>query len=96
MVGKDGKTAQHRVRGRESSRRAVGFGEKVLYMIPTKGPEHDERAKLDSFCKEGLVLGYCRDSPEYHVYSLEDSKMVRARTIRRLPDEYRWDATALE
>ena len=95
-VGSDGRTAHHRVRGRDCSRRGIGFAEKVHYMLPRKGPEHDARAKLDPLCAEGIVLGYCRDSPEYQVYDIKEGKMVLARTIRRVPEDERWDAKVLE
>ncbi len=68
VVGADGRTAHQRVRGRECGRREIGFGEKVLYMLPRKGPDHDARAKLAALCEEGIVLGYSKNSPEYHIY----------------------------
>ncbi len=96
VTGADGKTAHQRITGRECGRRGIGFAEKVWYMLPRKGPEHDARAKLDALCSEGIVLGYCRGSPEYHVYSIEEKKMVTPRTIKRMPEDRRWDAKALE
>ncbi len=86
VIGPDGKSAHQRVRGREGGRRGVGFAEKVLYMVPVKGPEHDKRAKLDALCKDGIVLGYCADSPEYHIFDVAEDKMIKARTVRRVPE----------
>ena len=94
--GEDGKTAYERIKGREFGKRGVGFAEKVWHVLPRKGPELEDKAKLDALCKEGIVLGYCRDSPEYHVYDLEEHKMIKARSIKRMPIEDRWDAEALE
>ena len=41
--GEDGKTASQRARGRPFGKRTVGFGEKILFKLPDRGPRHDER-----------------------------------------------------
>ncbi len=43
LRGLDGRTAYHRVRGRNFGKRLLEFGERCLYKLPMNGPRHDER-----------------------------------------------------
>ena len=57
-VGKDGITPYHRARGRPYTKRLICFGESVLAQAPTKGPEAQNRGKLEARWYEGVMLGY--------------------------------------
>ena len=95
-LGPDGFTSYQRVRGRDFGKRLVGFGERVLYMLPKKGPEHDARGKLDAMWEYGVVVGYSRTSAEYLVKAEAHSKVVKARSLQRVPEAERWRGAALE
>ena len=58
VLGENGRSAYHQVRGRAFGRRMLEMGEKCLYKLPTKGPRHDERAKS----KNGGSMGSSWDS----------------------------------
>ena len=48
VVGPDGLTAYHRTKGKSYAKRGIAFGEYAMYMLPTKGPQHDVMLKLDA------------------------------------------------
>ena len=87
MIYKDGHTAFRNITGKSSKRPVANFGEKVLYM-----PLKTERLKMDKVepkMKEGLWLGIRHRSDEAIIGTT--GGVVKARTIRRLPKDQRWD-----
>ena len=94
VLGEDGMSAIQRLRGRPYGKRLVGFGEKVQYKLPTKGPEHDPDGKLSRRWPYGTVLGYSTTSPDCWIYS--DGEVFTARSVQRLAFKDRWDAATLE
>ena len=70
------------------------FGEQCLHKLPTKGPRHDERGKLEERWRRGLFLGFARQSNEYVFW--DEDKIVKARAHQRLRTELRWPAGAHE
>ena len=85
-IGKDGKTAWERSRGKKGVVLAVEFGEKVLWKVRTSG----RLAKMSPKWEEGVFVGVKAESGEVWVAAKEGLQTVRA--IRRLPQEQRWAA----
>ena len=93
-VGANGRTPYHTVRGRPFTRRLVEFGERCLYKLPTKGPRHDERGKLEERWRRGVFLGFARQSNEYVFW--DEDKVVKSRSHQRLRAELRWPQSVHE
>ena len=85
-VGKDGKTAWERSRGKRGAVMAVKFGEKVLWRIRHTG----RMAKMNPRWDFGVFVGVRADSGEVWIATKDGLQTVRA--IRRLPLEERWAA----
>ena len=96
QLGEDGFTSYQRAKGRDFAKRTIAFAERVMYMLPSKGPQHDARAKLDPLWEHGVVLGYSRTSAEYFVYSDIENKVIRARSLQRVPEDRRWSVEHVE
>jgi hypothetical protein len=81
----DGRTGYETVRGKRASLPMCGFGEKVLFLpaksVPNRRFEY------------GIYLGVLQSSNELLVAT--DAGVVKVRTIKRLPDDQRWDAEAV-
>ena len=92
--GEDGKTPFQRVRGRPFLKRAVEFGERLLYKLPTTGPRRDEKGALQARWSRGIMLGYSRFSNEYLVW--DGSAIIKARAIQRMKRDLRWHREGLE
>ena len=91
LVGKDGKTAYERQRGKTSKMLGFEFGEMVHFRrIPTQ----NRLGKLDSLWQKGVFIGYRAQSGEYMVGSSDGA--YKTRTIRRLPESQRWDKNEIE
>ena len=90
-VGEDGKTPYERQKGRKCNLEVVPFGEFVRYK--KLGGTSQERKSLESSWGERVWLGHARGSSE----SLVGAKdcVVRAWTIRRMPEEERWDPESI-
>ena len=90
--GSDGLTPWARARGRAFGQKIIGFGEKVLFKLPTKGPHAP--ANMSARWADAVLLGY---SPSSNTYILSDSedRIVTARSLSRLPMQNRWSADAL-
>ena len=84
-VGKDGKTAYERVRGKRATVVGLEFGEKVLW----RKRKADRMAKLRSRWSYGVFVGIRRKSGEMWV-AAENGEVVKTRAVRRLPVEERW------
>ena len=85
-VGKDGKTAYERCRGKRASVMAVEFGEKLLWKIRQKG----KLEKLNPLWDFGVFVGVRADSGEIWVATKTGLQTVRS--VRRLALEERWAA----
>ncbi len=91
--GEDGLTAWARVRGRAFGQQLVGFGERVLYKHPSKGPQHAPQGNMGATGGEGVFLGFSRRSNTYLV--ITENGLVEARSITRRPEQDRWRAEDL-
>ena len=86
-VGKDGKTAYERQRGKRCYGGVVPFGERVWF----RQLDHEDGKKrsLQTKWQEGVWLGHCRESNETWVG--RGGVAVRAWSIRRRINSERWD-----
>ena len=92
LVGKDGKTAFERRRGRRCDIPTEILGEKVWYReLSTKTERKD---KLETQWKEGLWLGHSRNSNE--IYIGTRGGVVRAWAIRKKPEQEQWDGKLIK
>jgi len=93
LVGRDGKTAYQRIRGKRFDRELGEFGEKVLFKRNrhTIGPSLN---KWNSMWGTGIFLGVKSDSSEFFIGTSEG--ILKIRTIKRVPPSQRWNASTLE
>lgn len=84
-VGKDGKTAYERVKGKAGTVVGLEFGEKVLW----KKKKGDKQAKLRSRWGHGIFVGVRKRSGEIWV-ATKKGDIISVRTVKRIPDEERW------
>lgn len=84
-VGKDGKTAYERVKGKCGTVVGVEFGEKVLW----KKKKGDKMAKLRSRWAHGVFVGVKKKSGEMWV-ATKNGEIKNVRTVKRIPEEERW------
>ncbi len=91
--GDDGLTAWARIRGRAFVQQLIGFGERVLYKFPSKGPQHAPYGNMGAVGGEGVFLGYSRQSNTFIVAT--ESGITTARSVTRRPERDRWSADAL-
>ena len=87
LVGKDGRTAYERIKGKKFKGELIEFGEVIWYMKPgTKGVN-----KFDSRWETGIWLGIRDESGESIVGTSEG--VIKVRSIRRKGiAKERWDA----
>ena len=86
-IGKDGKTAYQRRKGKVLNIPIVDFAEKVMYRpLPDK---HNKHNKLDAKFYDGIYLGFNQRNSEYYI-SDEQGKIVGSRTIKRHTIDNRW------
>ncbi len=88
--GTDGLSAWMRARGRPFNQRLVGFAEKVLYKLPSKGPHSQPDGNMGALWADGIFLGYDRNSNTYIIGNADGVKM--SRSLARRPIEERWCA----
>ena len=101
-VRANGLTAYHAVHGHAYGSEIVAFGECVLVKVPTsktrqmakKVGQGMRRHKGDSVWARGVWVG--KHDSSYDNMVLVPHGLVRARTIRRLPKEARWDQGLLD
>ena len=86
-VGKDGKTAYERSRGKTAKVNGIEFGEKVLFR---KSPIGNRLAKFSSLWDDGVYLGVRSVSAEMIVGT--EKGIWRTRTVQRRPFSERWSA----
>ncbi len=92
LVGKDGRTAYERRRGRQCKVPLALFGGNVWYKQLAEG-----KAKVDKFeseWREGIWLGHSRKSNETLVGT--ESGVVRAYAIRRQDEGSRWGGKMIQ
>ena len=85
--GADGLTGWARARGRNFSQKLLGFGEKVLYKLPTKGP--NAPANMAAKWADGQFIGYSWASNTY-VMATREGGITTARSLNRVPMPNRW------
>ena len=91
--GTDGLTSWARVRGRSFNQRMLGFGELVLYKLPSKGPKSNPDGNMGTRWLEGNFIGYHRSSNTYLVATT--TGVTTSRSLARRPPENRWSADKL-
>ena len=92
MVGKDGRTAYERRRGRRCNIPTEVFGEKVWYRELKAKSDNKNNMKTD--WHEGLWLGHARDSNEIIIGTRRG--VVRAWAIRKKPASEQWDGDLIK
>ena len=90
LKGADGLTAYRRLKGREFKKEAAEFGEGVWYMRS----EMVGKAKLEPRWEDGIWLGIHDVSGE-HIIGTRDG-CLKAKDMKRKPEEDRWVLEALE
>ena len=90
-VNSNGKTPYHMIKGRQSNAQIASFGEKILYMPPKS--VKTARSKFDVKLEDGVFLGMNMRTDEIKIGT--KLGVVKARTIKRLCVEERWNAEAL-
>ena len=83
-VGKDGKTAYERYKGKRVTVLGIHFGEKVLYKTRVLAKQNKLRPRWDY----GIFVGVKTSSNEVWIATAD--KTIAARAVRRLPPEQRW------
>ena len=89
-VGKDGKTAYERVRGKKGRVLGVEFGEKLLWKVRPK----ERLEKIQPRWEYGIFVGVKRKGGEVWVATKEGG-MKAVRSVRRIPVEERWGEDCL-
>jgi hypothetical protein len=92
-VGKDGRTAYERLKGKHTGVELCEFGEVIHYM-PLKEIS-GALASADARYKKGVWLGVNERTSERMVGTM-DGNVVGTRSVKRLPDEEKWSAEAVE
>ena len=90
-VGKDGRTASERLRGKAGMILGIEFGERVLFRRKHIGTK---LAKLTSVWSEGVYVGRKASTGESFVATA--SGVIRTRTLQRRPNEQRWSPEILK
>ena len=83
-VGKDGKTAYERSRGKRATVMAVEFGERLLWRVRRAGKQEKMNPRWDY----GAFVGIRPESGDVLVAVKQGIQVVRS--VRRLPVEERW------
>ena len=92
MIGVDGKTAFESRRGRKCRIGTVPFGEKIWFKAIRRSKERHN--KFDSEWSQGIWLGHTRNSSEVIVGTTLG--VVRAWSIKRMPEKEQWDGKLLQ
>lgn len=96
VMGTDGFTPYHRIKWESYAKISVGFGEYVMHMLHTTGPQHEALGKLDPRWAHGYVMGHSKSSNEHHVYEEAKKKAMTVRSVQRVPADQRWKPEWLE
>ena len=92
-MGHDGKTPYERLRGRKFMAQIPEFGERVWYKYRTKNVKREVAGKLKKRWGRGIMLGMSPSSNEFQIF---DGKLMKARSVRRMPEDERWIKAAVE
>ena len=90
-VGKDGRTAYERIRGKRYHGEMIEFGRRIFHMNPGK----PQGGSMKERWSEGTFVGKRFSSDEYMVV-LDDGKLIKARSVKLLPESQSWNAGVLE
>ena len=90
LLGKDGKTAGERSKGKSATVLGLEFGEKVLYKKKAKA----KMEKINSRWEYGIFVGVRQRSGELWVATQEGVRKVRS--VRRIPIEERWSEDSVK
>ena len=94
-VGKDGMTPYERLTKRKWNRPLVEFGEMILAKMALqrqqRGKKKKQKRKMAWRCMECIWVGQIPRSGE-HIVVKANGDAFKCRTIRRLPQEHRWNA----
>ena len=85
--GADGLTPWARARGRNFAQKLLGFGEKVLYKLPVKGPQAP--ANMDAKWEDGTFIGFSRSTNTY-VMATREGGIATSRSLKRVPMANSW------
>ena len=85
MVGKDGKSAAERIKGKRATVVGAEFGEKLLWKLP----KQSKMAKMKQRWEYGIFVGVRRRSGELWVVD-KVGKVQAVRSVRRIPLQERW------
>ena len=89
--GDNGKTPYEAVRLRPFTGKLIGFAEQCSYKMRSKEPIDDEHR-----FHHGIFLGMCPSTGQYIVHDVARKVIKMARTIKRHPDETKWNAGDVE
>ena len=88
-IGKDGKTAYERYKGKKATVLGLEFGEKVLYKVK----QNSKQEKIRPRWEPGIFVGVRVKSGE--VWIATTDKTFSVRSVRRLPTDQRWTADSV-
>jgi hypothetical protein len=91
QVGKDGKTAYERIKGKAYKKEMVEFGEVVHYRL---GKRIGKMEKLEVRWGRGVFLGVIWRTGEALIGTSEE--VVKASCVKRMSEESRWDGGRIE
>ena len=69
--GSDGRTPWQRIKGRTFRQLLLCFGERILYKLPSKGPNSAPDGNMGSKWRDGVFPGFNRSSNTYIVVGFE-------------------------
>ena len=71
----------------------LGFGEQVLYELPSKGPMSNPDGNIGTKPLQGTYVGHSLTSNVYRLYTPDG--VAEARSLRRRPESERWSSEVL-
>ncbi len=92
VVGKDGRTPYERIRTRRCHAPLARFGEMVFFK--RSGKPKLQAANVESKVESGVWVGIATRTGDSIIMTNEGT--VRAWTVKRRADEYKWDAAYIE
>ena len=81
VLGIDGKSAYHRIRGRAFGGRTIAFGENCRYKLRSKEPLNGR-----DIWSEGLWLGRCKVTGQNILHDNDLGEVAYSRRILRVPN----------
>ena len=91
-----GKTPYQLARGSKFGRDLLGFAERIWYKVPSGKAQNSLEGKLGARWRDGVFLGYSRDSYEYVVWDKSNREIVMPRSVKRKPSDKRQRAEICE